>query len=295
MIFLARVMRKMIVARFQDRLGIIPDHWFIAYRRGVHRTMAAGDADSTIAVSAPKGKCWADPMVARKCGTNYVFLEEKDYRTKLGRIVVVEIDASGVRGEAQVALVADHHLSYPFVFEWRGDHYMIPETSSARAVKLFRAVDFPTRWEFVKDLLTDVSAVDATLFEHDERWYLFASVSESGGSHSEELFLFHAESPLGPWVPHPMNPIVSDVRHARPAGALFLSGSSLFRPAQNGAVTYGHAISVAEVTSLTPTDYSERLAYEIKPDWLPRIRGTHTISFSDELTVLDCKRMKWRP
>ena len=43
-------------------------------------------------------------------------------------------------------------------------------------MKLFRAVKFPTRWEFVKDLLTDVSAVDATVFEHDRHWYLFASV-----------------------------------------------------------------------------------------------------------------------
>jgi len=89
--------------------------------------------------------------------------------------------------------------------------------------------------------------------------------------------------------------VVSDVRHARPAGALFLSGSKLFRPAQNGAVTYGHAISVAQVTSLTPTDFAEHFAYEIKPDWLPGIHGTHTISFSDDLTVLDCKRIKWRP
>ena len=78
------------------------------------------------------------------------------------------------------------------------------------------------------------------------------------------FFLFHAESPLGPWAPHPMNPVVSDVRYARPAGALFLRGSKLFRPAQNCALTYGHAISFAEVTSLTPTDYAERFAYEIK-------------------------------
>jgi hypothetical protein len=294
LIFMARVMHKMIVARIQDRLGIIRDHWFIAYERGVHRAIA-GNRDSMITVSPPKGKYWADPMVVKKGGTNYVFLEELDYRSHRGRIVVVEIDASGVRGEAQVAIEADHHLSYPFVFEWNGDHYMIPETASVRAVKLFRAVKFPTRWEFVKDLLTDVSAADATAFEHDKRWYLFASVSESGGSQSDELFLFHADSPLGPWAPHPMNPLVSDVRRARPAGALFRNGSKLFRPAQNGAVTYGHAISVAEVTSLTPTDYAERFAYEIKPDWLPGIHGTHTISFSDDLTVLDCKRVKWRP
>ena len=253
LIFMTRVVRKMIIARIQDHLDIIRDHWFVAYGWGVHRTITAGNCQGMMTISAPKGKSWADPMVVKKDGTNHVFLEELDYRSDRGRIVVVAIDASGVRGEAQVAIEADHHLSYPFVFEWNGGHYMIPETTSVRAVKLFRALEFPTRWEFVKDLLTDVSAADATVVEHDKRWYLFASVSESGGSHSDELFLFHADSLLGPWAPHPMNPLVSDVRNARPAGALFVSGSKLFRPAQNGAVSYGHAISVNEVTSLTTT------------------------------------------
>ena len=66
-------------------------------------------------------------------------MEELDYRSNRGRIVVVEIDASGLRGEAQVVLEAEHHLSYPFVFEWKEDHYMIPETASVRAVKLFQS------------------------------------------------------------------------------------------------------------------------------------------------------------
>jgi len=73
MIFMARVTHEMIVARIQDRLGIIRDHWFIAYGRGVHRAIAAGDCDSMTTVSPPKGKYWADPMVVKKDGTNYVF------------------------------------------------------------------------------------------------------------------------------------------------------------------------------------------------------------------------------
>ena len=294
-IFMARVIPKMIRTRIEDRLDIVRDHWFIAYKSGVHRRLAPNNCMGIITLSPPKGTYWADPMVVKKEATNYVFLEEFDYRSRRGRIVVVGMDTAGVRREAQVAMEADHHLSYPFVFEWNGDHYMVPETSSVRAVKLFRAVEFPTRWTFVKELLSDVCAADPTLLEHENHWYLFASVSESGGSINDELFLFHADSPLGPWAPHPMNPIVSDVRRARPAGALFREGKILFRPAQNGAPSYGSAMSVAEVTKLTPTDYAERVDYEIKPDWFPGIHGTHTISFSEDLTVLDGKTVKWRP
>ena len=35
----------------------------------------------------------------------------------------------------------------------------------------------------------------------------------------DELHLFHADRLLGDWQPHPRNPVKSDVRSARPAGA----------------------------------------------------------------------------
>ena len=33
---------------------------------------------------------------------------------------------------------------------------MVPETLSVQAVQLYRAVEFPTRWEYVQDLLSDI-------------------------------------------------------------------------------------------------------------------------------------------
>ena len=169
-----------------------------------------------------------------------------------------------------------------------------PKRSSVNAVRLYRAVEFPTRWEYVQDLLTDIRAVDTTLCEHGGRWYLFTGVSEAGGSSWDELFLFVADTPLGPWAPHPMNPIVSDVRSARPGGALFRRDGVLYRPGQNSAKCYGHSLAVFEVTELTPDRYAERLAYRIEPDWLPNIYGCHTITMADDLMALDCKALKWR-
>jgi hypothetical protein len=127
------------------------------------------------------------------------------------------------------------------------------------------------------------------------RWYLFANVSETGGSKWDELFLFVADSPLGPWTPHPMNPIVSNVQAARPAGALFRQDGKLYRPAQDCAKSYGASIAVQEILALSPTDYRERSAYKIEPSWLPNIRGCHTLSLGDEITLLDCKMPKRQP
>jgi hypothetical protein len=131
--------------------------------------------------------------------------------------------------------------------------------------------------------------------EHDGRWYLFTGVSEAGGSSCDELFLFVADTPIGPWTPHPMNPIVSDVRRARPGGPLFRRDGVLYRPAQNSEKFYGHSLVIFEVTELAPDRYAERFAYRIEPDWLPNIHGCHTIAVANDLMVLDCKTMRMRP
>lgn len=292
LLFLMRVAWKMLIVRIQDRLRIQRDHWFLGVARGV----APGQqlAGKVAALHPPRGRFWADPMIVRNQGQAFIFFEDYDYGRKLGSISVVEVDTDGRTGPPRTALQAGYHLSYPFVFKWRGAHFMVPETESTRAVRLYRSVEFPTRWEYVQDLLRDISAVDATICEHGGRWYLFTSVSEAGGSWWDELFLFVADTPIGPWAPHPMNPIVSDVRSARPGGALFRSDGVLYRPGQNSEKTYGHSLAVLEVTELTPDRYAERLAYRIEPNWLPSIYGCHTITMVDDLMALDCKALKWR-
>jgi hypothetical protein len=110
-----------------------------------------------------------------------------------------------------------------------------------KTVELYRSTSFPFQWELEKVLLTDVRAKDATLAEIDGKWWMFVSISEH--SIPDELFLYSAETPLGPWVPHPRNPVKSDVRGSRPAGKLFRANGGLYRPAQNSSGRYGYGMS----------------------------------------------------
>lgn len=288
----ARVQWRHLVVRLQDRLKIRRDYWSLAVARGAAPGKSL--AGKVAPLRAPRGHFWADPRLVRQADRLWLFFEDYDFAARRAHISVAEVDAQGGLGEPRIALRAEHHLSYPFVFQWRGDYFMVPESASVSAVQLYRAAEFPTRWEYVRDLLSGVKAVDATLHEHEGLWYLFAGVSESGGSTCDELFLFMAETPLGPWLPHPMNPIVSDVRSARPGGALFRQNGQLYRPAQNCAKTYGHALAIVQVMELTPQRYAEQHAFAIEPDWLPGIYGCHTITMADDLLVLDCKSLKWR-
>lgn len=280
--------------RIPKVLGIENDHWFLAFRMGSAFDLGK-DLSGFRRIQAPKGRFWADPHVIMKDNLFHVFFEDYDYRKKRGRISHLTIDRLGNVSDPGVVLEEGYHLSYPYVFHWDGAFYLVPEMGGTRTVSLYKAVDFPTSWAFVGNLLEDIHAVDATIMRHEGVWYLYAGVSEWGGSASEELFLFVADDLMGPWMPHKKNPVKSDVRGARPAGRLFVHEGRLFRPAQDCSRGYGFGIRIFEVTKISKTEYEEREVDFIAPNWMPRIFGCHTLSFAENLTVLDGKTMAWNP
>ena len=116
---------------------------------------------------------------------------------------------------------------------------------------------------------------------------MFTTMAVEGSLNYDELYLFHAESPLGTWRPHPHNPVKSDVRSARSAGRLFEHEGVLYRPAQDCSVRYGHAISLNHLHRIDRQGYDETVVSKILPSWRSDLRGTHTLNYSDGLTVVD--------
>ncbi len=303
---LYRTPGNMAMAKFLGRIGLnktrilIDDrlreqHWFVAWR---HTTVPldpeAPRLQGMRELPCPKGHFYADPMLYKHEGQPWLFVEDFDYRRAKGSLVAIPWSDEGPAGPAQQVLDLDVHLSYPFVFCWRGETYLVPESVAARRVSLFRARSFPDRWEFVCDLLHGHRAVDATLHEHEGRWYMFTSICEAGGGTCDELFLFHADTPLGPFRPHPGNPLVSDVRCARPAGRLFRHGGRLIRPAQDCSRGYGSAVAFREVLELDSSHYRERLLGQLTPTWAPGLSGCHTYSELDGIEIVDGKRPSLR-
>src|SRR5258705_7944711 len=137
-----------------------------------------------------------------------------------------------------------------------------------------------------------VKAAGTTLVEAEGRWWMFAAVASHGTENLDELFLFHADSPFGPWLPHPNNPIKSDVRSARPAGRVFARGGKYYRPSQDCSRRYGYAIRLQQIKVLSEVDYVEEEVEVILPDWSPGIVATHTINFDGALNVIDAQRRR---
>ncbi|MDB5864624.1 MAG: hypothetical protein JWO70_2430 [Betaproteobacteria bacterium] len=263
------------------------DRWVLLVHAGDEPCTAGAEFTTII---PPKDCFWADPHVVRKGDRYYVFIEELTFASGKGHISVLVLDDEGTpQGPATKVLERDYHLSYPCVFEHAGDFFMIPESSENRTVDLYRCIDFPSGWQHVATLLKDIDAVDTTVLEHEGQWWLFVGVRENeGASYCEELFVFHAPSLTDThWTPHAANPVVSDVRRARPAGAMFRRGGKLYRPAQDCSVRYGYAVKLNEVTLLTPTDYAEAPVADLLPDWDWRVIATHTLAYTPGLTLID--------
>ncbi len=201
----------------------------------------------------------ADPFLVREQDTWYMFFEVMNEQTDQGDIALAT-SADGLRWRYdRVVLDEPFHLSYPFVFEWEGAYYMIPETSGANAVRLYRATEFPTQWTLVGTLMEGSPYLDSVVVRFEDRWWLFTTPTHD----NDMLRLYYADELLGPWVEHPQSPIVAgDANIARPAGRFILQDGRIIRYAQDDEPGYGNQVLAFEITELTTTTYEERLVSE---------------------------------
>jgi len=239
----------------------------------------------------PKDRIWADPHIIYKSEKYYIFIEELLFEHKKGHISLIIMDKNG-RYEKPVKVIdRPYHLSYPFVFEWKDEYYMVPESSQNKTIELYKCIQFPDKWEFQHNLLKNIRAFDSTLFYHHQMWWLFANVVENEGASSwDELFLFYANSPISDkWIAHPQNPIVSDVRKSRPAGKIFRQNGTIYRPSQNSSKSYGYGLKFNQILKLNETEFEEIEVNSIEPDWDKNIKAVHSFNDEKNLIIIDGK------
>jgi len=154
----------------------------------------------------------------------------------------------------QIVLSETYHHSYPFVFKYNGQYYMIPEATDQQSVRIYKALNFPYSWIYMRTLVSGTYYADPVLVRYANTWWLF--VGQGGDLYCH---LFYSDSLLGPYIRHPMSPIVyRDRSKARPAGRFFpFAGHRLFRLAQKCDVQYGEAVRAFEVDELSRSRYAE--------------------------------------
>ncbi len=279
---ICRYLKNIIDNKFNVR------QWIILYKKNSGNPGAIEEYEKII---PPKQNFWADPHVIEKNGSYYIFIEEFTYEKNKGHLSVLEITKDGKVSKPVKILEKPYHLSYPFIFEYEGEMFMMPESEQNKTVDIYKCIEFPYKWEFYKHIFKDISAVDSTLVKHQGKWWMFLNKKDSSYiSFKDELYLYYSDSPLSDkWTPHPLNPVVADVRTARSAGRIYESEGNLIRPAQDCSVEYGYRIRLKKIIKMNETEYSETEYDIIEPDYNKNVYGMHTLARHNNFTVLDCK------
>jgi hypothetical protein len=199
----------------------------------------------------------ADPFMATEGGKWYMFFEVVSKKTKKGEI------AFATRGDnfkewvyQKVIITEPFHLSYPYVFKWNDDWYMVPESYQALSVRLYKAKNFPTDWVFVGTLLSGDEYLDSSLFYYKNKWWLFTTVKKD----ETVLRLFYSERLEGQWREHVSSPVVKATpRRARSGGRVIFVDGRPIRFGQDDYRGYGYQDFAYEILDISERTYSERM------------------------------------
>ncbi|PIN14380.1 Acetylglucosaminyltransferase EXT2/exostosin 2 [Handroanthus impetiginosus] len=178
----------------------------------------------------------ADPFLYVQGDILYLFYETKNSITMQGDIGVARSMDKGATWQALgIALDEDWHLSYPFVFEYNGNIYMMPEGSAKGDLRLYHATNFPLKWTLERVVMKK-PLVDSFMIPHEGKFWLFGSDHRGIGTKKNgQLEIWHSKSPLGPWKPHKKNPIYNTDKSmgARNGGRPFVYNGNLYRIGQD--------------------------------------------------------------
>ncbi|WP_457423860.1 glucosamine inositolphosphorylceramide transferase family protein [Roseateles sp. P5_E7] len=240
----------------------------------------------------------ADPFGLVRGDALHVFVEAFDYRTKRANIERHEFALADLswRGQATV-LDKPFHLSYPQVFEHGGETWMVPESYQAGEIALYRASDASlNHWQRECALLGGLPGADASLIEHDGRWWMFYTLVGPNARDQRELHAAHAPALTGPWTPLAGNPVRVSRDGARPAGRPFIARDGVLAlPVQDSSAGYGSATRLLRFPVLT----LERVVIEAGTERLTgdlvsssHTAGLHTLNgCGDAFTLIDVKRI----
>ena len=226
---------------------------------------------------------YADPFVFEDGDDTYLFVESMNRYRGIATISVSKYQ-NGRFGKFIEIIKEPFHMSYPNVFKYGENYYMIPETSGSGQVRLYVATEFPYQWELCKVLLENGNAYTDNTIEFMDDNVFFYAFYESKGERFTELYqldfdnyeLIRKESE---------KTIIND----RPAGNIICINEKKYRPLQDCDLYYGKAIKIYSHNQ----DQDEKLieyinedCYDVKAKILT---GTHTLNRSKHFEVIDVK------
>ncbi len=265
------------------KLPIFAESWNIAFRKKGEKKFLE-DVTTPFALINNSFRFWAaDPFVFEDGNDVYIFAELYDYIKRRGIIGYYRINDPESKWTPVIS--EDYHLSFPYIFKYNDQIYILPETSQNSSVHLYRAVKFPDKWEKNEVLLSGVKYADTTPFSSYGRRMAFSydlSVPCLRVIDFTDGRNVVADS--------------SSPELKRPAGKIDLLEH--IRVAQNCKEDYGKGLIFYSFSLGEDLSYEEREYRRIFPEDLMLSRkiyldGIHTYNSSEHYEVIDIKTRRF--
>ena len=266
----------------------IAGNWHVAYRRLPEGSILSDKETPFIVINNGERFHAMDPFVFEHGGETYIFAETYDRLRSRGTIGYAKWNGDGFSKWRQV-IIEPYHLSYPFIFEENGEVFIIPESFLNNDVHVYRAIEFPDKWENIGTLAENVKYVDSTIWDSKGKRYLF-TYDISGG---EKRLLLFKMSGLGLDL-QSCKAISSADEVARPAGRVIAVNGSHIRVSQDCDGDYGKAVVFSRISGDGMDDYSEERIERVAPENITLdkpilFNGIHTYTATASFEVIDLK------
>lgn len=238
----------------------------------------------------------ADPFIIKENDKYYIFCEVMDRKSSRGLLGCAQLNDNG---DTEMTPIMDIgcHTSYPNMFKYKRTWYMIPETLARKTIELYKATEFPYKWEKVKVLKDNIGAVDTTFYQKDDKFYVF--VYQPHGMENE---LGIAELKMEDLTLSSITPVCKYINKiGRPGGNVINWKGREIRVTQFGVDHYGQKLVFKEF-SMPDVDskYAEKDIYELDPNKLKidtnyHLTGTHTYNICDNYEIVDVRYYKYFP
>ena len=216
-----------------EKLFISGD-WHIAFRKNIK--LWPFDYDVPFKeIKGEKGYWYADPLLFEYKGGLFLFCEAFNQKRQAGEICVFSHNGQEWVNP-RIIISPNYHVSYPCVFEYNGECYMIPESQEAKCIEIYKAVVFPYKWVKVKNLLEDCVVADPTVVKYDDKLFLLGYT----GMKPYKLSIYRLD--INNLNLQPIDEIVYDDNCGRPAGRLIPYHNGFIRPSQDCRYIYGDSI-----------------------------------------------------
>lgn len=205
----------------------------------------------------------ADPFLREVNGILTVYYEKKHFK-KPGTLHLTNLKT---RNETKVKLIPDLegvHLSFPFMFKYNGNNYMLPESHEKEEISVYKE-NANGQFEKHKVLLKGGAFVDSILWQYGDLWFLMTTEMISIPNAKDKEYvrrLFYSIDLEIDFTEHPGSPVTKGRKYGRLGGALIDWNGKQYIPVQNCSNRYGEDINLFEINEISEHVYAEELYLE---------------------------------